>query len=77
MSSRTPPLLPNQGKFRPEATRNLYCTFATLSVLLREVARESKQYGMIHLIPNLKHYRNKLPKKFSQHEIINHYINRQ
>ena len=33
-------IIPYQGKFRPEATRNLHCTFATLSVLL-----QGKQYG--------------------------------
>ena len=50
-----------QGKFRPEATHNLYCTFATLSILLQVVAHEGKQYGTMHLIPCLKHYRNDLP----------------
>ena len=42
---------PYQGKFKSEATRNLYCTFATLSVLLKVVAHEGKQYGTMHLIP--------------------------
>ena len=35
-------ILPYQAKFRPEATRNLYCTFATLSVPLQVVAQEGK-----------------------------------
>ena len=35
-------ILPYQGKFRPEATRTLYCTFATLSVPLQEVAHKGK-----------------------------------
>ena len=40
-----------QQKFRPEATRNLYCTFATLSVPLQVAADEGKhQYGTMHLI---------------------------
>ena len=34
-----------KDKFRPEDTRNLYCTFVTLSVPLQVVARESNQYG--------------------------------
>ena len=54
-------ILPYQGKFKPEATRNLYCIFATLSVPLQVVAREGKQYGTMHLIPYLKDYRNQLP----------------
>ena len=52
-----------QGKFRPEAmhTYTLYCTFATLSVLLQVVTHEGKQCGsLVHLIPYLKHYRNAL-----------------
>ena len=70
-------ILPHQGKFRPEATRNLYCTFATLSIPLQVVALEGKQRGTRHLIPYLKHYRDELPKKFTQHDNINHLINRQ
>ena len=53
------------------------CTFATLSVPLQVVASECKQYSTMHLIPYLKHYRNELPSKFTQHENINHLINRQ
>ena len=49
-----------QGKFRLEATHNLYCTFATLSVPLQVVARKGRQYDTMHLIPYLKHYRNEL-----------------
>ena len=64
-------ILSYQGKFKPEAIRNLYCTFATLSIPLQVVAREGKQHGAMHLIPHLKHYRNELPKKFTQHENIN------
>ena len=60
-------ILRYQGKFRPEATRNLHRTFATLSVL-----QQGKQYGAMHLIPYLKHYRNDLPQKFTQHKNINH-----
>ena len=48
-------ILPYQGKFKPEATRNLNCNFATLRVLLQVIAHECKQYGAIHLIPYLKH----------------------
>ena len=40
-------ILPYQDKFRPEATRNLHCTFATLSVSLKVAAREGKQYRTI------------------------------
>ena len=47
--------------FKPEATRNLYYIFATLSVPLQVVAREGQQYGTLHLIPYLKDYRNELP----------------
>ena len=54
-------ILPYQGMFKPEATRNLHCIFATLSVLLQVVAREGKQYGTLHLIPYLKDYLNELP----------------
>ena len=54
-------ILPYQGKFKAEATRNLYYTFATLSEPLQVVAREGRQYGMMNLIFYLKHYRNKLP----------------
>ena len=54
-------ILPYQGNFKPEATRSLYCIFATLSVPLQVVACEGKQYGTMHLIPYLKHYRNELP----------------
>ena len=53
-------ILPYQGNFKPEATRSLYCIFATLSVLLQVVAREGKQHGTTHLIPYLKDYRNEL-----------------
>ena len=65
-------ILPYQGKFRLEPTRNLHCTFATLSVLLQVVAHEGEQYGAIHLIPYLKRYRNDLPQKFTQHKYIKH-----
>ena len=38
-------ILPYQErKFRPEDSRNLYCAFATLSVHLPVIARQSKQY---------------------------------
>ena len=47
-------------KFPPKVMHNLYCTLATLSIPLQVVARESKQYGMMHLISYLKHYRNEL-----------------
>ena len=63
---------PNQGKFRPEATRNLYCSFARLSVPLQVVGHEGKQYGAMHFIRYLKHYRNDRPQKFTQHKNINH-----
>ena len=63
--------------FRQSATRNLYCTFATLSMPSQIVAREGKQHSTIDLIPHLKHYRNELPEKFTQHENIIHLINRQ
>ena len=55
--------IPYQGKFRPEAMRNLYCycTFAMLSVPLQVVSREGKQCGTMHLIPYLKHNCNELP----------------
>ena len=43
-------IFPYQGKCRTEAVRNLYCTFAALSVPLQVVAREGKQYGTMHLI---------------------------
>ena len=64
-------------RFRPEATRNLYYTFATLSTPLQVVDREGKRNGTMHLIPYLNHYCNELPKKFTQHKNINHFINRQ
>ena len=54
-------ILPHQGKFKPEAKRNLYSIFATLSVPLQVVAREGKQYGTMHLILYFKDYRNELP----------------
>ena len=54
-------ILPYQGKFKPEATRNLCSIFATLSVPLQVVAREGKQYSTMHLISYLKDYRNELP----------------
>ena len=54
-------LLSYQDKFRPEATRNLNCTFATLSVPSQVAARESKQYGTMDLVPYLKLYCNELP----------------
>ena len=55
--------LPHQDTFRPEATRNLCFTFATLRVPLKVglVAREGKQHGAIHLISNLDHYHNDQP----------------
>ena len=45
----------NEGAIAPlatllEATHNLYCIFAALSVPLQVVAREGKQYGTMHLI---------------------------
>ena len=43
-------ILPYQGKFKSEATCNLLCTFATLSVPLQVVTREGKQHGTMHLI---------------------------
>ena len=49
------------GKFRPEATRNLYCIFATFSIPLQVVACKGKQHSTMYLIPHLKHYRNELP----------------
>ena len=84
-------ILPYQGKFRPEATRNLSCNFATLSIPLQ--ARDGKQMhlihylkrwhlktpylnGTMHLMPYLKHYHYELPQKFTQHENINLLINR-
>ena len=63
-------ILPYQGKFRLPATRNLYCTFATLSMPSQVVAREGKLHGTMDLIPYLKHYRDELPEKFTQHENI-------
>ena len=41
-------ILPYQGKFRPQETRNLYFTksFATLSVLLQVVAQEGKHQAV-------------------------------
>ena len=60
-------ILPYQGMFILEATCNLQCTFATLNVLL-----QGKQYGAVHLIPWLKHYRNDLLQKITQHKNINH-----
>ena len=54
-------ILPYQGNFKLEATRSLYCVFATLSVPLQVVARDGKRYGTMHLIPYLKDYRNELP----------------
>ena len=67
-------ILPYQRKIRPEATRNLYCTFARLSVPLQVVAHEGKQYGTMHLIRYLKHYSNDstVPQKFTHHKNINH-----
>ena len=44
-------VLPYQGKFRPEATRSLYSTFVTFSVLLQVVAHEGKQDGTMHSQP--------------------------
>ena len=41
-------ILPYHGKFRPEATRNLYCIFATLAVPLHVVTRKGKQCGTMH-----------------------------
>ena len=57
-------ILPYQGKFRPEAMRNLYCAFATLRILLQVVACKGKQHGLMHLIPYLKHYHNELQSNF-------------
>ena len=34
--------------FGPEATRNLYCNFATLRTPLQVVACKGKQYGTMH-----------------------------
>ena len=53
-------ILPYQDKLILEATRNLYCTFTTLSVSLQVVAREGKQYGVMHLISYLMRCRNEL-----------------
>ena len=53
-------IIPYHGKFRPVATRNLYCTFATLSIPLQVVARKDRQYDTMHLITYLKHYHNEL-----------------
>ena len=39
---------PYQGNFQPEVMRNLYCTFATLSVSLQVVASEGMQYDPMH-----------------------------
>ena len=39
-----PLILPDEDKFRPEATRNLHCTFATLSAPLQVVSCNRKQY---------------------------------
>ena len=58
---------PYQGKFRPEAVHNLYCTFPTLSVPLEVVICEGKQYSTMHLIPFLKHDHNERPEKFTQY----------
>ena len=46
-------ILPYQSKFRPEATRSLYCTYATLSVPLQVVACKGKQRGMVRYISSL------------------------
>ena len=54
-------ILPYPGKFRSEVTRNLYNTFATLSVLLQMPHHKGKQYGTMHLTPYLKHSRNDQP----------------
>ena len=54
-------ILSYQNKFRPEVMRN----FATLSVPSGLAAREDKQYGRMHLVPYLKHYRNQLYHKNS------------
>ena len=54
-------MLPYQCKFRHQAMRDLYCSFATLSEPLQVVAGEGKLYGTMHLIPYLKLYRNELP----------------
>ena len=61
-------ILPYQTKFRLKATRNLYCTFATLSESLQDIVDcKVKLYVTImHLIPYLKHYRNELPQTFIQ-----------
>ena len=40
-------ILPYQDKFRPEATRNLHCTYATLSISLKVAACKGKQYRTI------------------------------
>ena len=69
--------IPYQGKMRSKAVRNLFCTFATLSIPLQVVARKGKQHGTMHLIPYLKHSHNGLPKKFTHHENINHLTNEQ
>ena len=52
---------------------NLYC-FCNVK---RIFASEGKQYGTVNLTPYLNHYHNELPQKFTQHENINHLINRQ
>ena len=55
--------------FRPKAARNLYCTFAKLSVPLQIAARKGKQHGKMHLILYLKpitmsYHRNSLSVKY-------------
>ena len=54
-------MLPYHGMFRSKTARNLYCTFATLSVTLQVVAHKGKQYGTMHVIQYLKYFRNELP----------------
>ena len=58
-------ILPYQGKFRPEATRNLYCTFEMQNVPLQVVAREGKEYGTM-LSQTAKNILQKCLKKFKR-----------
>ena len=56
-------IFPYQGKCRPKATRNLNCTFATLSVSLQVVALEGKQHGTMHVPKCQKHFTAKNSEK--------------
>ena len=66
-------MLPYQDKFRPDLMRNLYCTFATLSVSLQVVASEGMQYDPMHsqtAKSMLQKYRKKLTRKKKQQQRI-------